>query len=320
MEPLMRQHRFLIVLMLLPLLVACSAQGAANQARALSYRGLRALSVSEDDTVAFVNDELGVQYLLHEATTQLFWTPDVGSKVQQEYDLLMPKNSWRLELDWTYGGRMVYSTWRYGDNVALVAYLDNLTSTQLNDLNRLYGISDAKSGSTLVITRVWDPTKFTTAPLPGWTKHEDPNLGISFYHPQAWMVEEFESDDGVTLYFSDESETNEFSIQLSSYQLIEDETGLIAEDFSSSEQLAFALFRYGYDVDSTLLSTITTMAAVGAQGSEYDHEYQQGGMLTLIPLDHGVILTRSAVDGSETTWDQALQIHQSVISTIDVLD
>lgn len=126
------------------------------------YPNTQGIEVTESDVVAIIGDMLGTEYLLYNSSTDISWTDDTGTKVQEQIDELLPESRWRLESDWYSSGQFYISTWRYGDLRVVVAYLDNLDSDQISNLERRYGISGPQPGSTLVITHLWDFTK----PLP----------------------------------------------------------------------------------------------------------------------------------------------------------
>ena len=132
------------------------------------YSNLEEISLDEADKQALVTDVLGYQYLLYAYTTNLSWSEDAGSDVIDQLDTKLPDEKWRLETDWldyTGTNALLISEWRKGDLGLVVAVFDNLSSEDLNTLNKEYGISDLTPGSTLILSHATDYTQ----PLPNTT-------------------------------------------------------------------------------------------------------------------------------------------------------
>jgi len=173
---------------LIPLLIAvwaCSVPSIVEQQLSSSesslnhdipvYSDTNRVSLSDDDSYALVSELLGSSYLAYQYDSDIYWTEDKGSDVQDELDSELPDADWRLETDWSTFDTRTMSEWRKGDLQAYILILDNLNSDQISELSRRYGVSDLEPGSTLVITHVWNPEEeiptatSTRTPIPSDT-------------------------------------------------------------------------------------------------------------------------------------------------------
>jgi hypothetical protein len=135
------------------------------------YANATRLKVGETDQQALVTDLFGADSLLYSSVTDVSWTRDAGSKVQDSLDRLLPDSNWRVETDWTsLGSAQTLSIWRNGDVRLQVLIIDNLDSSTLSDLRKRYGFSGPEAGSTLIVSHVWDISK----PLPSATPTDTP--------------------------------------------------------------------------------------------------------------------------------------------------
>ena len=134
------------------------------------YPDARRITVNETDRIALIGGVLGTESLRYDSNTDISWTEDTGTKVQEQLDELLPDANYRIESDWSGFDPIRTSSWRNGDIQLAVFYIDNLNSEQIGDLRRRYGISGLQPGSTLIVTHVWD----TTQPLPTATPTATP--------------------------------------------------------------------------------------------------------------------------------------------------
>lgn len=132
------------------------------------YSNLKEIKLDEEDKRLLVTDLLGYEYLLYESTTDISWSEDTGSDVREQLDTKLPDEKWRLEIDWVdWMGydQLLVSEWKKGDLGLVVVVWDNLTSEDVNTLNKKYGISDPTPGSTLIVSHATD----TSQPLANTT-------------------------------------------------------------------------------------------------------------------------------------------------------
>lgn len=173
--------RYCVLLMFLSILLAsCTGAGqpvlkppaGSSGNKVPLYPNSHKLEVNDPDKVNLIKDVLSPspKLLAYSSTTDISWTEDTGTKVQEKFDELLPDANWRIESDWVSHDKYYGSGWRNGDLYLLVVYSDNLNSEQINDLKRRYGISGPQPGSTLIISHLWDSTQ----PLPTATPTETP--------------------------------------------------------------------------------------------------------------------------------------------------
>lgn len=132
------------------------------------YSNLKEISLDEEDKRLFVTDVLGYEYLLYASTTNLSWSEDTGDDVREQLDTKLPDEKWRLEIDWvnwTGYDQLLVSEWKKGDLGLVVVVFDNLSSEDISNLNKKYGISDLTPGSTLILSHATDKSQ----PLPNTT-------------------------------------------------------------------------------------------------------------------------------------------------------
>jgi hypothetical protein len=95
----------------------------------------------------------------YSSNTRLFSTEDIASDVESFYNEGLPKANWRLEEDWISHSNLSASQWRRGDYFLFIVLIDNLTSDQINDLNRYYGFENLIPGDTLGVLHYIDRSK-----------------------------------------------------------------------------------------------------------------------------------------------------------------
>lgn len=145
-------------------------KGSTGQSAPL-YGNASRLQVGEADQQALVADVFGAESLLYSSVTDVSWTRDSGSKVQDSLDRLLPDSDWRVETDWiSVGASETASTWRNGDIHLEVLIIDNLDSSTLSELHKRYGLSGPQAASTLIVSHLWDTSK----PLPSATPTDTP--------------------------------------------------------------------------------------------------------------------------------------------------
>jgi WD40 repeat protein len=134
------------------------------------YPNAKIIELNEIDKYEFLNSVfymIDPEYSLYSSSTNISWVKDMGSKVIAYYDKALPDANWRLESDWDESGAEIYiSAWRQGDLKVFVYIIDNLTSDQINDLRRLYGVSVTESGATLIIIHIWDTSHLLSTATP----------------------------------------------------------------------------------------------------------------------------------------------------------
>lgn len=125
------------------------------------YTNLNEISLDEEDRRMFVTDVLGYEYLLYASTTNISWSEDTGDEVREQLDRKLPDEKWRIETDWVNIGydQLLVSEWKKGDLGLLIVVYDNLSSEDINSLNKKYGIADLAPGSTLVLSHAVDKTQ-----------------------------------------------------------------------------------------------------------------------------------------------------------------
>lgn len=120
------------------------------------YPGAHEISLSDTDRAKVVEDVFGREFLLFSWNVDISWTEDTGPEVEQRLNELLPNAKWRQEMDWIGFAKYSGSEWSQGDLRARVLYIDNLSSEDVDELNRRYRISGPSPGSTLILVHVLD--------------------------------------------------------------------------------------------------------------------------------------------------------------------
>jgi hypothetical protein len=170
------------------------------------YPNSHKITIKDSDLQFFLSNILiGGPELQYNSNSNLAWTEDIGTKVQKQFDKLLPDADWRLKEDWHTYNNYETSLWGYGDLQLLIAYFDNLNSEQINDLERKYGIFGLQSGCTMILTYVWDisnplPSATPTiTPIPSLTPTFSPYTEAVIFANQGWQSAGIFIEQGATV-------------------------------------------------------------------------------------------------------------------------
>lgn len=138
------------------------------------YDGAKNVSMAADDQAAMVAELLGRKALLYASTISVTKTEKMGDEIQSEWNEKLPKEKWRLKQDWVRIDRYWVSSWRNGDYELTAVILDGMTSEDVSDMQRMYGIEDVELGESLVLVLMQDthqplPDLTATAEAAGWS-------------------------------------------------------------------------------------------------------------------------------------------------------
>jgi hypothetical protein len=177
MEARMKARKFLLIGLAGMLFLACSVfskpgmlvSNGGTQESVPLYSKATPINLVGNDLSNLITDMIGYEYLLSSTlTSNVAWSADAASVITKEFDTNLPNAKWRLQSDWSPvagSSQVLSSSWLKGNLKLVVAIRDNLSSQDVSDLTRRYGISGPKQGSALILTHVMD----TTLPLPNAT-------------------------------------------------------------------------------------------------------------------------------------------------------
>ena len=124
------------------------------------YEGATEIKMLDEDKTAYLNSgAIERSYLLFTHSVDFVWTKDEMADAQKRLDKSLPKDKWRLVNDWSGDSNRTSSEWKNGDIGLVVLLMGNLDGTQINDLERRYGISGIEPGATLVMFYSFDKNK-----------------------------------------------------------------------------------------------------------------------------------------------------------------
>lgn len=134
--------------------------------KAPSYEGATTIKMLDEDKESYIKSGiLDYSFTLFNHSIDIMWTKDEAADAQKRLDKSLPKDKWRLESDWTGPSSSMHSEWRNGDIGLVVLVFGNLDGTQINNLERRYGMSGMEPGATLIVMYTYDKNK----PLPDRT-------------------------------------------------------------------------------------------------------------------------------------------------------
>ncbi|MCE1253787.1 MAG: hypothetical protein LWX83_09590 [Anaerolineae bacterium] len=151
----MKKYLILMLsIILLTVLAGCSL-------KAPIYEGSTEIKMLDEDKEVYVNSgAVAHDYTLYNHSADFVWSKDELADAQKRLDKSLPKDKWRLVTDWAAGeGGRVSSEWKNGDIGLIVMLVGNLDGTQINDLERRYGMSGLEPGATLVMFYSFDKNK-----------------------------------------------------------------------------------------------------------------------------------------------------------------
>jgi hypothetical protein len=176
----MKKNTLLAILLGLMLIVsACtfSTNIATNNSKTTGdlpvYKNAKTIKLDASDEEKLMVDLFGYEATLFSRSFDMRVTDDLISDVSDKLDEMLVKDKWRYETT------LIYEMWRKGDEVLYLYKLDNLTSSQIDELYRSYGVSDIKPGQSLLITYSID----TANPLPNPTHTALANASIQRQPP-----------------------------------------------------------------------------------------------------------------------------------------
>jgi hypothetical protein len=171
MEARMKARKFLLIGLAGMLFMACSifskpgmmVSNGGTQESVPLYTKATAINLVGNDLNSFISDVIGYEYTLSSTfKSNVAWSADAASAVTQEFNSSLPNAKWRLQTDWSPvagSSQVTSSSWLKGNLKLVVAVWNNLSSQDISDLTRRYGINGPKQGATLILTHAMDMTQ-----------------------------------------------------------------------------------------------------------------------------------------------------------------
>jgi hypothetical protein len=169
---MIKKRNLFLVLSLLMLLfssLAClggaslSISDSGSSIEAPLHKKADSIDLAERDKEALIVDLFGYNQTLYPNEIDVRVTDDSASSVHEALESALIDENWRYEYT------LMGEVWRNGDHLLYLYIIDNLSSSDINELSRSYGMKDLEPGQTLIITYLID----TGEPLPNPTQTAD---------------------------------------------------------------------------------------------------------------------------------------------------